>query len=1180
MNDLSGEAKLDLGNVEPARNMHKLMSITLINWYLFDVQTIVVNGGSLLIRGVNGAGKSSILDGFQTVLAGANESLLMMNAASSDGKRSGRSIRTYVLGEVAESPGMHACEPRTVSNSYLVLNFISKTGKPFCFGMGFYARSSDSKRLDKHWFIIDGYNTQESDFLEGENTVITWGDFEQRLKHMPGAAKLPSTGKSFCEEYCGLLSAPGAAHYISPAMMFRVIRNSLTFREQKDISEFTREYILPQEHIDVVRIENDFKEYTRIQEIIINARERLDCLNEIVNLLERFQSKQQRSLGYRWAQYEAEISFYDIEAELLVAKRDKSIKTLELTKRQLFDIESKLPALRKQRDEALLTYRNSEGQQALSICNQKITDITSVINRESQYLDSSRSLLVQIEKTLFPHFGPAELRDDFNAAREILQTATGFDVRDKSRQWPSSVPDIHDVQAALEIYSELSEQITIFRDEVKAEFDGVNERITLLREAISKSEVGEAKLMRRTEDAIDLFAQHGITALPVCNMATISDDLWQEGIERFLGGNRESLFITDALGNVEGGRDRFDLALKIYRDAKAQNKELRQVKLINPDKLFGHAESPAPTYAGHLIQSDDPIVLRYLRGLLKNVKLVETEDELRNERRAITRDGMIAGNGSIGGGGFFNWILIGHEARKKHVIRLIDELAALQPEYNRLKGEVSELDQVKTMLFGKLPQAIEHCEGTEKSYNAISHAHRKMDELLLEKARLEENTDSSLQAVFEEVDGRLNQAENEKLNCSRELTQAENELAQIVGDQASGVIGSLPKIENTIKELADRRRQITGESGYNDQVANGIFEALCNKHQEDYQIIAKEAELQFNSNRDLSSDAREKGVRAITAFCHKYDPEDKDELAAMDPLDALQRCQEHANRIVQAEIIVYELEAQEAREKMLINFRSEVVAKLKECFARIEETFRTLNRTLSDLLFNSNRYRFQYPLTEVETLRTIHDYVVDTSDLEMNSVGDMFDTDSEHPAVKLIQSILEDGRLKEISDYRNFYSYDIVAKNVETDTERKFSELLSVGSGGEKQAPFYVALGASFMTAYKIRKVGDTVFGGVAMALFDEAFSKMDGNNAKSALQFFQDIGLQVILAAPPESEIKVGPYVNRTVNVIRSGDNIYIDDKTYMEKGRTILESDNPHIHPEIVKPYEEALKKVNPVG
>ena len=83
---------------------------------------------------------------------------------------------------------------------------------------------------------------------------------------------------------------------------------------------------------------------------------------------------------------------------------------------------------------------------------------------------------------------------------------------------------------------------------------------------------------------------------------------------------------------------------------------------------------------------------------------------------------------------------------------------------------------------------------------------------------------------------------------------------------------------------------------------------------------------------------------------------------------------------------------------------------------------------------------------------------------------------------------------------------------------------------------------------------------------FNDFHVPFDGNNAKAALSFFREIGLQVIIAAPPESEIKTGPYVDKTYTILRNGDQVYIDHHAYKNDGKKLLESDDHNVNPEIL--------------
>ncbi len=152
----------------------------------------------------------------------------------------------------------------------------------------------------------------------------------------------------------------------------------------------------------------------------------------------------------------------------------------------------------------------------------------------------------------------------------------------------------------------------------------------------------------------------------------------------------------------------------------------------------------------------------------------------------------------------------------------------------------------------------------------------------------------------------------------------------------------------------------------------------------------------------------------------------------------------------------------------------------------------------------------------------------------------------------LITDTLKSRKLEELSDYCNFYTFNIVAKDLERGTDRRFNEFLRVGSGGELQLPFYIALGASFMSAYKVRVSLKAVHGGGANAMLDEAFSNMDGNNTNVALTFFRDIGLQVILAAPLEVGSKVAPmWTNPLILFAKAGMFMWTTNSTLQKVAR-----------------------------
>jgi uncharacterized protein YPO0396 len=114
-------------------------------------------------------------------------------------------------------------------------------------------------------------------------------------------------------------------------------------------------------------------------------------------------------------------------------------------------------------------------------------------------------------------------------------------------------------------------------------------------------------------------------------------------------------------------------------------------------------------------------------------------------------------------------------------------------------------------------------------------------------------------------------------------------------------------------------------------------------------------------------------------------------------------------------------------------------------------------------------------------------------------------------------------------------------------------------SGGQVQAPFYVALAASIKSAaYPGRSDMD---GGIPLALFDEAFGKMDDLNILNCLDFMEDTGLQVFLAAPDNKRISFSQMVRTVVSIARSGDRYSIDVQYIEPRTHKAFRDANPRL-------------------
>jgi uncharacterized protein YPO0396 len=117
------------------------------------------------------------------------------------------------------------------------------------------------------------------------------------------------------------------------------------------------------------------------------------------------------------------------------------------------------------------------------------------------------------------------------------------------------------------------------------------------------------------------------------------------------------------------------------------------------------------------------------------------------------------------------------------------------------------------------------------------------------------------------------------------------------------------------------------------------------------------------------------------------------------------------------------------------------------------------------------------------------------------------------------------------------------------------------GSGGEAQAPFYVAIAASLASAYFPGHNGHGRPTGMGLALFDEAFNKLDVPNTQALLTFFKDMGLQLMIAGPEDKRATFTEVLDTIVLVNKSLDasTVYVDAEYPGMKAREALGEINP---------------------
>ena len=231
-----------------------------------------------------------------------------------------------------------------------------------------------------------------------------------------------------------------------------------------------------------------------------------------------------------------------------------------------------------------------------------------------------------------------------------------------------------------------------------------------------------------------------------------------------------------------------------------------------------------------------------------------------------------------------------------------------------------------------------------------------------------------------------------------------------------------------------------------------------------------------------------------------------------------------------------------AEQELVENF----IHRLREQIVDARQQLAYLNTTLSQLRFGGERFEF---ITQpAPALRQVYDMVMDSQRILGDSLFESDFRQRHQQGWDLLFERLTTGgpegneiltrEMRELQDYRNYLEYDIRIHYPEG-TRALLSKINTKKSGGETTTPFYVAMAASFAQSYRLNqsRPSDTI----RLAMFDEAFGKMDTARTASALQFMRDTGLQVLLATPPDKSAALLDYVDSVRTVVRKNSHAFV---------------------------------------
>lgn len=907
------------------------------------------------------------------------------------------------------------------------------------------------------------------------------------------------------------------------------IVKGLAFSPLTDIRSFVHNYLLDENLLDVKTLQAQLETMRHFETLAIGVRERIDSLNAIEKLnKERVANRRKRISNTAIArlaeadtfldqlkQLRLELDSFKLEYSREELRRDEISRALKFAQSALTDAEIALRTDQNAIREKELREKIAALNVELTILREKKKQADESLAHESADAQKLRAHLVADNLSI-----PAELDSFIHAPSTTSHT-------------PLTTPHIllPILQSLANDFSReeilLSQKVNELRDEGSKLENEIRKLRTGDRDTSYETEAPNAARLRHL-----LRAELNLNADDVkylCDELSIPDESWQDAVEGLLGFNRFTLLVPP---------EHYNAAMKVYRKHKDS---IHGAALLDTEAILTHAPRPTShaTLSSEIITSN-PAARAYVDLLLGNYVKCENIEDLREHRTAVTRDCFVRRNftdSHLNPNTYRRWF-IGERAAPRQIEQRqarLDEIAHEMISLNERTSELRErlaLTRDKTRPFIELEHALEAVANLPERTMYHALLTKELDQLDLHSA-------DTLKADVEKRRGELNQIQDEANDSSRKLGNLEAEIRKLEAE-------SIPSVERSAAEKIQEQENFLALENADDETKSDIQKEYDKRRErQPLETILQNARRYENDYQNAEQRSRDKLREAKQAYSMRYD-------FGYDEADDDARYMTEREKLVSSELPQYEGQIAKQRvmaeQELVENF----IHRSREQIEDARQQLGFLNTSLAALRFGGER--FEFITSSSPALKQIYDMVMDSQQIMGDSLFESEFRQKHQEGWDLLFERLtsahddENIELRELQDYRNYLNYDIRIHYPNGD-RALLSAINAKKSGGETTTPFYVAMAASFAQAYRLNqgRPSDTI----RLAMFDEAFGKMDTARTASALKFMHDAGLQVLLATPPDKSGSLLPFVDSVCTVVRKENRSFVVeiDKSEMLK-------------------------------
>lgn len=1062
----------------------------LINWSRFQYEIFCMSG-STLITGVNGTGKSTILDAIMYLLTGNKK----FNAAAGDRDRK---VLSYVRGDTKSNGDDRYLRSGEIT-SYIAMEFYSPSEQKYI-TVGVVMESvSEAGQVDSKWFVFPDTRFTDISFCEEDKEKGT-------IKVTP---RISLTVKGRRLKGYDFYPPKKGPQQILRALGLRVdvdryrskLLKTLAFDPENNIDQFIQNSVLDEDPIDsLARIKeyrNQYAELKQVYDDMMAARRQLESVEkESVAYEDREHFLHLRELLLDYQNYMASVE-----------ERENIKNRLRFLTEKLASEKKKTDAIKKTLERAQKRLRDAESNEAfqnisgtIDSLKARISEIGHELKEREKAREKLSALEAQIRETLSWNIMDG-ISDDEN---KVLNALSSKDISEdvKHSAFLSYTASIEKMSSGL------STELVHLNDSI----DQINRSLTELYSEKKRLESNQLIFDKNAEAARDLIEKElksqGIDTdvfLLAELVQDIKDPKWRMAIETFLGRKRFYLVSEPKLtGRI----------MQIIHD-----KKINGINLVMADRLPEKLDETEPGSAADQLVITNTVARRYINYLLGRIILCASLDELHDHPLGgIMQDGMLAKSYAVSRMDMRKTrVCLGKDAlelQKKEIAERIKETKAELEKMRAEKKPVSDkVSYIRTI----------HTDISEYDFDVEAKIEALTSESIEKKKQVKtyENNPAFTSALLEQ------QAASKEVNEAQQALIKNNTDINICSNSIDEENAASVKNDRDLEEFDEKYREsISKHPELSEEVVNE-YQKFRSRSDNAYVITEKRV-------NEIRNELHEKYQTALEAAQVEYlKIVNRIDYTLVGPKQIPFYRGEYQN-LKNVKIDETRQRLEEKSEQLETAFMNDFVAELKEKMDNAKAEIDGINKELARTPFGSDTYRFEVkPRADraafFEILKTLDEY---QGAMEFMLAQENANSVLNSNIREFMNVILSEDDEEEYTDYRRYFTYDmkIRSRQGDTDVEADLSAKQGSASGGEKQTPYFIILAASLLQCYPRERCCER------LVFIDEAFSALSRERIEQMVKYLEENHFQVIYAAPPEKIESIGSHIDTTISLVTKG--------------------------------------------